>query len=163
MPQGHGVGIVGHDHACGVFGHIGVDKAEQQHRQHRPHRAQRHQAEGVGLRVLVRTDGGHAHAQGHDKGHRHGPGGHPAGVKGHRQIVRVGQRGQGKHRKVQRNQQPFQRNGKQNAHHAQQQEQPHAHRHGEGQHGGVDGGYVGGQHLQIRLGHGDGDAQQQAD
>ena len=44
--------------------------------------AQRHQAETVVLGVLVAADGGQAQAQRHDKGHRDGPGGDAAGVKG---------------------------------------------------------------------------------
>ena len=58
-----------------------VEKAENHHRQDGADGAERHQAEAVGLGVLIASYGGNAHAQGHDERHGHGPGGDAAGIK----------------------------------------------------------------------------------
>ena len=57
--------------------------------------------------MAVVTDGGNTDAQSHDEGHRHGAGGHAAGVKGHGEIIRIGKGGQGKHHGIQAQQQPL--------------------------------------------------------
>ena len=102
----------------GGAGAVRVDKAQQQHGQDGPHRTQRHQAEAVVLGLFVAADGGDAHAQRHDKGHGHGPGGDAARVKGHRQERRVGQKRQDEHHGIEGQQQPPQRDAQQDAHHA---------------------------------------------
>ena len=67
-PQGHGIGDVGDD-GRRVGAALGrVQHAQQQHGQNGPDGAQGHQAEAVVGGVAVVTDGGNAHAQGHDEG-----------------------------------------------------------------------------------------------
>ena len=157
----HGEGIFkAVDHRFrGRGGVFRVQEAQQQHRQNGADGAQRHQTEAVGLGLFVASDGGNAHAQRHDEGHRHGAGGHAAGVKGHGQEVRVGQGGQNKHDGIEDQQQRPQGDTQQDTQHADGQEDAHAHGHREDQHGLVDARHVLGQDLQVRLGNGNDHAQ----
>src|SRR5699024_7187418 len=102
-------------------GEAHVDAGQKQHQQHHrqdgPDGAQRHQAEAVVLGLFIAADGGHAHAQRHDKGDGHGAGGDAARVEGHRQKPRVGPEGQQEHRRIKRQQQPPQRKAQQDADH----------------------------------------------
>ena len=139
-----------------------IQEAQQQHRQNGADGAQRHQTEAVGLGLFVASDGGDTNAQRHDEGYRHGAGGDAAGVKGHRQEVRVGQGGQNEHNGIEHQQQRPQGDAQQDTQHADGQENAHAYRHRQDQHGLVDARYVLGQHLQVRLSNGDDHAQNES-
>ena len=139
-----------------------VEKAEDHHRQDGTDGAERHQAEAVGLGVLIASYGGNAHAQGHDEGDGHGPGGDTAGIKSDGQKPGVHKAGQGENDRVEKDQQQPQRHGNQNPQHTQGQKSPHTQGHGGNEHRLIDPRHIGGQHLQIRLRHGDSCAQQEA-
>jgi len=139
-----------------------IEKAQPHHGQDGADGAQRHQAKAVRRRVFVAANGGHADAHGHDEGHRHGPCGHAARIKGHAQIVDVGQKGQRKDGGVKKDEQPAQRDAKQDAQHADAQKQPHAHRHRDNEHRRVDVGHIDSQHLEVWLRNRDSHAQQKA-
>ena len=140
-----------------------VHQRQDQHRQNRPHGAQRHKAEAVLGGVLVASDGGHAHAQRHDEGHRHRPGGDAAGVKGDSQKIFRHKAGQDENHQIRGNQQPVEGNTEQDAQQGHYQKGPHPHGHGTHQHGTRHAGHLLRQHLEIRLRDGDHHADQKAD
>ena len=162
LPQLHGVRHIGNGGrrigaAVGI-----VDHAQDEHRQNGTHRAQGHQAEGVVGGVAVVSDGGDAHAQRHDKGYRHGAGGDAAGVKGHRQKALGHKQGKAEHQYVAAHQQVGQGDAQQHTQQGHHQKQAHAAGHREDQHIVGYGGHLLGQHLQVRLGNGDDEAQNKA-
>ena len=161
--QRDGIGDGGGRLALRLRGLRLVDRAQQQNRRDRSDGAQADEAERVRLRVLVGTDRGHADTQRHDERHGHRPGRHAAGIERDGQNALVGQKRREKHQRVEHDQQQPQRDAEQNAHHAEHQEDPDAHRDRQDQDGLIDLRHVGRQHLQIRLRHRDGDAQQKAD
>ena len=140
-----------------------IDRAQQQHRRDRPDGAQADKAERVRLRVFVRTNGRNAHAERHDKRHGHRAGRHAAGVKRDGENALIGQKRGQKHQRIEHDQQQPQRNAEQNAHHAEHQEDAHADGDSQNEDRLIDLRHVGRQHLQIGLGHRNGDAQQEAD
>ena len=158
----HRIGQLGRLEKIHGDGGDGIKEAQHLHGQDRADGAERDQTEAVGLGVFVGADGGHADAQRHDKGHGHRPCGDAAGVKGHGVHGGGNDQNQHKGQTVDDQQQRPQGDGEEDAQHAQGQEQAHAHGHRQDQNGGVDCGHALGQHLQIRLGHADGGAQQKA-
>ena len=138
-----------------------IADAQQQHRQNGADGAQGDEAEAVAGGVGIASGGGDAQAQGHDKGHGDGPGGHAAGIEGHGDKVPRSQGGQQKDYAVEHQQQPPQGDGQADAQGGHHQEEANAHRHGEDEHQIVDGGHLLGQHLEVRLGHGGKHAQEE--
>ena len=162
MPQSPAV-CHGGDFHRGVDARARVDQGQHHHRQDGADRTESHQAEAVLGGILVAADGGHAHAQGHDKGHGHGTRGDAAGVEGDGQEVLRYKEGQRKHEDVEHDQHPVQGNAEQDAQHGDHQKNAHAHGHSAHQRGVGHAGHLLGQHLKIRLRHGDDDADQKAD
>ena len=139
-----------------------VEKSQDQHRDDGADGAQRHQTEAVAPGFFVASHGADAHAQRHDERHGHGAGGNAAGVKGHRPEVRRHEHGQPEYDDIKPDQQPAQLDAQ---HDAQQgDDQKHAHAHGHRPDNDVvpNGRHLIGQHLQIRLGHGDDHADEEA-
>ena len=82
-PQLHG-SLYGGNHRRHIAALAGViDHAEDQDRHDRTDGAERYQTEAVVRGMAVVTDGGDAHAERHNEGHRHWAGGHTAGIKCH--------------------------------------------------------------------------------
>ena len=107
-------------------------------------------------------DARNTHAQRHDKGHSHGAGGHAAGVKRHGKKL-LGHKGrQQKDEPVEQHQQLWQRNADEHTQEGKDQKQAHARRHRKDQRAAGDGGHLICQHLQVRLGDGDKEAQQKS-
>ena len=155
-----GGGLLGGGHLRDGDGGVGPvqaghDQAEHHHRQDGPDGAQGDEAEGVAAGVLVAAHGGQADAQGHDEGHRDGPRGDAAGVKGGGDHAVRGQEGQQEHHGVEKQQCVGQGDVQQHAHLGDDQEKAHPQGHRQ------DQGHVGhrgqllGQHLQVRFGNGD--------
>ena len=140
-----------------------VCQCQRQHRQHRPHGAQRHQTEAVLAGLAVTSGGGHAQAQRHDERHGHRPGGHTAGVKGHRQKILGGKGRQSEDHHVGRDQQAIQWDLEQDTQQCYHQKDPHAHGHRPDQDGVGDPRHLPRQNLKIRFRNGDDDADEQAD
>ena len=137
---------------AGVAGAVrGEADAQKQHREDGPDAAQGHQAEAVDGGVLVAAHRGHAHAQRHNEGHRNGPCGHAAGVKGHRDKTLGREQRQGEDNQVEPHQQPGEGDLQQDAQQRHHQEQANPGGHGENQHLVGDGGHLPGQHRQIWL------------
>ena len=141
----------------------GENQPQDQHCQNRANGAQRHQAEAVVRCIAVVTDGGNTHAQCHDKRHRHGAGGHAAGIKGDGTEITGNEECQNEYDQIQRHQQVGQRHAQQHTQNGHRQEQTHTHGHSQNQRAVRNGGHQLSQHLQIRLGNGDDHAQQKAE
>ena len=113
--------------------------------------------------MAVASDRRNAHTQRHDKGHGHGAGGHAAGVKRHGEEL-LGHKGrQQKDEPIEQHQQLRQRNADKHTQEGKDQKQAHARRHRKDQRAAGDGGHLICQHLQVRLGDGDKEAQQKAE
>ena len=159
----HGVLGVGHRHRR-IAAAVGlIQKAQQQHRQNGADGAQRHQAEAVASGMLIVSDGTDAHAQSHDKRHGHGAGGNAAGVKGDGPEIRGHEHGQGEHHCIKPDEQVRQRDTQQDTQQGDDQENAHAQGNGPDDNIVLNSGHLAGQDLQIRLRHGDDDADQKAD
>ena len=139
-----------------------IQQSKDQHRDDRPDRAQRHQAEAVAPCLLVASHGAHAHAQCHDERHRHGSSGHASGVKSHRPEIRRHEHRQTEYDGIKPDQQPPQLDTQHDTQQGDDQEHTHAHRHGPDDHVVLNGRYLVGQHLQIRLRHGNDHADEEA-
>ena len=159
----HGVLGVGHRHRR-IAAAIGlIQKAQQQHRQNGADGAQRHQAEAVASGMLIVSDGTDAHAQSHDKRHGHGAGGNAAGVKGDGPEIRGHEHGQGEHHCIKPDEQVRQRDTQQDTQQGDDQENAHAQGNGPDDDIVLNSGHLAGQDLQIRLRHGDDDADEKTD
>ena len=157
--------VLGIRHAHrGIGAAVGlIQQAQQQYRDDGADGTQGHQTEAVAPRLPVVTHGADAHAQRHDKGYRHGAGGDAAGVEGDGPEVRGHEARQHEHDGVKPDQQIRQLDGKQNTQQGDHQKNPHAQRHGPDDDPIRDRRHLPCQHLQIRLRHGDDDADQKAD
>ena len=112
--------------------------------------------------MAVASDGTDANAQRHDKGDRHGAGGHAAGIEGHGQKAFWDEQRQGEYHCVKAQKQMGQGDAQQHTQHGHHQKQPDARRHRIDQRAVGDGGHLLRQHLQVRLGDGDDEAQNKA-
>ena len=146
----------------GLRGLRPVDRAQQQNRSDRPDGAQADKAERVRLGIFIGTDGRNTDAERHDKRHRHRPRRYAAGVKRHGEDPLIGQERRQEHQHVKHDQQQPQRDAEQDTHHAQHEKDPDADGDRQNKDRLVDIRHVRGQHLQIRLRHGDGNAEQEA-
>ena len=161
MPQqGGSLRLNGFRHVAGA---AVVQHAQNQHGKHRPDGGQADEAEAVVLAASP-AHGGHAHAQRHDEGHGHGPGGGAARVKGHAEKGGAGQGRAAEQQQVKKQQpkrhlqdDPAQGDGHEQAH----AHGDHEHQQGPGK-AGVHGAHLLGQHMHVRLGHGDDHADNKA-
>ena len=112
--------------------------------------------------MLIVTDGGDAHAQGHDEGHRHGAGGDAAGIEGDGPEVRRDLGGKAEDDEVKEDQQPGEGDAEEDAQQGDDEKDADAQGHGPDDDVIGDGGHLLRPDLQVRLRHGDEHANEEA-
>ena len=146
----------------GVGPRGGVEQGEDHHGQDGADGAQSHQAEAVLRGVGVAADGGDAQAQGHDEGDGHGAGGDASRVKGDGEKVPGDKGGKGEHDQIEAHQETVQGDPEQDAQQGDDKEDPHPYGHRPDEHRVGHAGDLGGQDLEVGLGHGDDDSNEEA-
>ena len=111
-----GVHLRGRNNGISCGGWVVAD-AQKQHRQNGTDAGEGYHAEAVLLGAAVPPGGGHADAQGHNKGNRYGPGGDPSGIESYRQKAFGGEEGHHKDQQVEAKEQMPQLDLKEGAEH----------------------------------------------
>ena len=163
LPKLHRGGDTGDNAAFPLRGLRFIDRAEQQHGEDRADGAKTHKTEAVRLGVFIASNGRNADTERHDERYGHRSRRHAAGVERDGENARLRQKCCGKDDGIEYDEHCAQGNGKQDTHHAQHQEKADADRNRQDQNLGVDLRHVACEHLKVRLGHRDGNAEGEAD